>query len=313
MNDLTYSLTFRLNPNAPLQAMKSDFDSLSVYVFSVAFLITLAGYYAHIWRKRSEPTKTLESLGIMALIVLFAASIAVWRPLVVNIFYWPAEQLASQSHNFDPAQTMSQFSSSLNKVMIENAAAQKDQNTSAIKKAWNFVWNIGSLTTAALGDLIFKFMLFASSYVALFITLPFYFLQRVLIEVLFTFMPIAICALYTPALHNRAMSYISTTCSVLAWPLGFAIVSAATNLVFSTPFFGDTNVSDPNVASTINFQVQYVAPFWQILVGALVNIGGTLLVPPTMFYLFMYGGTHIDPIMSGARMMPGIGNIGKRA
>ena len=51
-------------------------------------------------------------------------------------------------------------------------------------------------------------------------------------------MPIAICALSVPALRDRAAAYLSMTASVLAWPLGFAIVAAAANTVFQVPFNG---------------------------------------------------------------------------
>jgi hypothetical protein len=48
------------------------------------------------------------------------------------------------------------------------------------------------------------------------------------------------------------------------------------------------------------------------LVAAIIMIFGTLLVPPTMLFIFLHGGTHIDPIMSAARSIPALGSFARR-
>jgi hypothetical protein len=53
-------------------------------------------------------------------------------------------------------------------------------------------------------------------------------------------------------------------------------------------------------------------PILQILVAAIIMIFGSILVPPTMFFLALYGGTHIDPIMSAARSIPMLGSFARR-
>ena len=41
--------------SGPTQTLTSAFSSLATYVYGVAFLITLIGYYAQVWKHRREP------------------------------------------------------------------------------------------------------------------------------------------------------------------------------------------------------------------------------------------------------------------
>lgn len=292
----------RFDLTAPLQNVASAFDSLQSYVYGIAFLLTLIGYYAQVWRHRSEPPKTLEALGTIALTVLFAASITFWRPYLVNLLYYPAEQLGRANAVFRLNLAINNFYHGMNALTAD--PAPDPAGTGTIPQAFHFMWNLGGITRAALLALSIEGFVFIFTLLGAFIALPFYFLQQVLVVALFTFMPVAICALTVPALRDRAVAYMSMTASVLAWPLGFSIVAAATNVVFDVPFNPGSDV-----AGTV---AQMLGPIFRELVAAIIMVIGTVLVPPTMFFIALYGGAHIDPIMSAARSVPMLGSLARR-
>lgn len=292
----------RFDLTAPLQNVSSAFDSLQTYVYGVAFLLTLIGYYAQVWRHRSEPQKSLEALGLIALTVLFAASISFWRPYVVNLFYFPAEQLARANSVFRLNLAINNFYHGMKDLVADPAAGAAGGGT--VEKVVHFLWNFGEITKAALLALVIQCFVYVLTLLGAFIALPFYFFQQVLVVALFTFMPVAICALTVPALRDRAVAYMGMTASVLAWPLGFSIVAAATNVVFDVPF----NPGD-SVAGGV---AQMLEPILRELVAAIIMVIGTVLVPPTMFFIALYGGAHIDPIMSAARSVPMLGSFARR-
>ena len=288
---------------APTQALTSAFGSLSTYVYGVAFLVTLIGYYAQVWKHRREPTHAIEALVLIALCVMFASSVSFWRPYAVNLFYYPAQQLAQANSVFQLNQAINNFFQGAANLANDPANGGAS-GPSTLQQAAHFLWNLGQVTRAALLGLVVQMLVDVLTIIGGLIALPFYFSQRVLVEALFTFMPIPICALSVPALRDRATAYLSMTASVLAWPLGFAIVAAAANTVFQVPFS-----SGGTVAGTVGAVLE---PILQILVAAIIMIFGSILVPPTMFFLALYGGTHIDPIMSAARSIPMLGSFARR-
>jgi hypothetical protein len=288
---------------APTQALTSAFGSLSTYVYGVAFLVTLIGYYAQVWRHRRQPTHAIEALVLIGLCVMFASSISFWRPYVVNLFYYPAQQLAQASSVFQLNQAMNGFFQGMANLSKDPTNGGSG-GSGTLQQAVHFLWNLGQVTRAALLGLVTQMMVDVLTIIGGLIALPFYFLQRVLVEALFTFMPIAICALSVPALRDRAAAYLAMTASVLAWPLGFAIVAAAANTVFQVPFS-----SGGTVAGTVGAVLE---PILRELVAAIIMIFGSLMVPPTMFFLALHGGTHIDPIMSAARSIPALGSFARR-
>ena len=288
---------------APTQALTSAFSSLSTYVYGVAFLVTLIGYYAQVWRNRREPAHTLEALGLIALCVMFAASVSFWRPYVVNLFYYPARQLAQANSVFQLNLAINNFFQGLANL-AKDPANGGTGGPGTVQQWAHFLWNLGQVTRAALLGLLIQMLVDVLAIIGGIIALPFYFFQRVLVEALFTFMPVAICALSVPALRDRATAYLGMTASVLAWPLGFAIVAAAANTVFQVPFS-----SGGTVAGTVGAILE---PLLRELVAAVIMIFGSILVPPTMFFLALYGGTHIDPIMSAARSVPMLGSFARR-
>lgn len=290
----------RFDLTSPMQGVANAFASLQTYVFSVAFLVTLIGYYAQVWRRRSEPAKTVEALVVIGLCVMAAASVAFWRPYVVNLFYFPAEQLAQASSTFQLNLAVNNFLKGLNGLVSEAASSG-----GTLQNAAHFLWNLSSITRAALLGLVIQVFVYVLAIIGAFIALPFYFLQHVLVEVFFAFAPIAICALTVPAFREKAVSYLAMTASVLAWPLGFSIVAAATNIVFQVPF----NAADGGVASGV---ATLLEPVLRELVAAIIMLFGTLLVPPTLLYIFLHGGTHIDPILSAARSVPALGSFARR-
>lgn len=294
----------RFDLSAPTQALSSAFGALSTYVYGVAFLVTLIGYYAQVWRHRREPSHAIEALVTIALCVMFAASISFWRPYVVNVFYYPAQQLAQANSVFQLNQAVNNFLQGM-ASLVKDPANGGTSGPSTIQQVAHLVWNFASITRAALLGLVIQAFVYVLSTLGAFIALPFYFFQRVLVEALFTFMPIAICALSVPALRDRASAYLSMTASVLAWPLGFSIVAAAANTVFQVPFDGGSTVAVSTVASVLE-------PLLKELVAAIIMIFGSLLVPPTMFFMALYGGTHVDPIMSAARSIPMLGSFARR-
>ena len=293
----------RFDLTAPTQALTSAFGSLATYVYGVAFLVTLIGYYAQVWRHRREPAHSIGALVVIALCVMFSASISFWRPYVVNLFYYPAQQLAQANSVF-------QLNLAINNFLQGMAALVKDPanggagGPSTVQQVAHLVWNFGMLTRAALLGLAVQLLVYVLTTIGALIALPFYFFQQVLVEALFTFMPIAICGLSVPALRDRATAYLSMTASVLCWPLGFSIVAAAANTVFQVPFNGSGAVA-ATVASVLE-------PVLCEAVAAVIMIFGSLLVPPTMFFIALYGGTHIDPIMSAARSIPMLGSFARR-
>lgn len=294
----------RFDLSAPTQALSSAFGALSTYVYGVAFLVTLIGYYAQVWRHRREPSHAIEALVTIALCVMFAASISFWRPYVVNVFYYPAQQLAQANSVFQLNQAVNNFLQGM-ASLVKDPANGGTSGPSTVQQVAHLVWNFASITRAALLGLVIQAFVYVLSTLGAFIALPFYFFQRVLVEALFTFMPIAICALSVPALRDRASAYLSMTASVLAWPLGFSIVAAAANTVFQVPFDGGSTVAVSTVASVLE-------PLLKELVAAIIMIFGSLLVPPTMFFMALYGGTHVDPIMSAARSIPMLGSFARR-
>lgn len=294
----------RFDLTAPTQALTSAFGSLSTYVYGVAFLVTLIGYYAQVWRHRREPTHSIEALVVIALCVMFASSVSFWRPYVVNLFYYPAQQLAQANSVFQLNLAVNNFLQGMANL-VKDPANGGSTGPSTVQQVAHLVWNFSLLTRAALLGLVVQLLVYVLTTIGAFIALPFYFFQRVLVEALFTFMPIAICALSVPALRDRAAAYLSMTASVLAWPLGFSIVAAAANTVFQVPFDGNGSA----VAATV---VSVLEPVLRELVAAIIMIFGSLLVPPTMFFIALYGGTHIDPIMSAARSVPMLGSFARR-
>ena len=287
----------------PTQALTSAFSSLVTYVYGVAFLVTLIGYYAQVWKHRREPTRTLEALGLIALCVMFASSVAFWRPYVVNLFYYPAQQLSQASSVFQLNLAINNFFQGMANL-AKDPANGGSAGPGTVQQWAHFLWNLGQVTRAALLGLMIQMLVDVLTIIGGLIALPFYFFQRVLVEALFTFMPIAICALSVPALRDRATAYMSMTASVLAWPLGFAIVAAAANTAFQVPFS-----SGGTGAGMVGAVLE---PVLRELVAAIIMIFGSILVPPTMFFLALYGGTHIDPVMSAARSVPALGSFARR-
>lgn len=292
----------RFDLTAPLQGVSSAFASLQTYVYCVAFLVTLIGYYAQVWRRRGDPAKTLEAVGIISLCVMAAASVSFWRPYVVNLFYYPAEQLGQASSLFQLNLALNNFLHGMTSLIVDTAANTSGGST--LQNVAHFFWNFGALTRAALLGVAIQLLVSVLAILGAFIALPFYFLQHVLIEVFFAFVPIAICALAVPALREKAVAYLGMTASVLAWPVGFSVVAAATNLVFQVPFDPGTSAAG-GVAGLLE-------PILRELVAAIIMIFGTILVPPTMLFIFLHGGTHIDPIMSAARSIPALGSFARR-
>src|ERR1019366_6425712 len=106
---------------APTQALSSAFGSLSTYVYGVAFLVTLIGYYAQVWRHRREPMHAIEALVVIALCVMFSASISFWRPYVVNLFYYPAQQLAQANSVFQLNLAVNNFFHGMSSLVADTA------------------------------------------------------------------------------------------------------------------------------------------------------------------------------------------------
>ena len=292
--------TLRFDFTQPAAELEQALDSIKPWVLGVCFLFSLLAYYSQVWRRRQNPERSFEAIMVVALTVLCSAATPLWRPLMINLLYWPAETLATQNSMFHMNRAVNSMTDSLNQARQQPGAQppgqqpQPEQGT--LQKVTRFIWNLTGMTTDALLSILIQVIVYILGFIGMVLIIPFYFLQHALVPILFTFLPCAICGLALPMLRDKCVAFICMTFSVLSWPLGFSLVAAATNIVFITPLEGD-------ILGPVGIR---------LIVAAFVMIFGTLLVPPTMFYIFLYGGTHIDPVMSGVRSLPMFRGLARR-
>lgn len=288
--------------NLPYSKLEGAFDKIELWIWGVAFVFTLLGYYTQVWRRRKDAPRMIEAIGVMAICVMFAASVSVWRPYLVNLMYWPAQTLARENDLFKVKTLVANTTSNLKAYMDSIRAASLLGGPTAVGVALLGMRSDPYSAYAALVQSITSILGFISS----FIIVPFYVLQRVLVETMFTFLPIAITGLTLPPIKERCVSYCAMLLSVLAWPLGFSVIAAASNLVFEIPTLL------PGATATDQAMQAYLSLPMKTLIASIIAVFGTLLVPPTLLYLFLYGGTQFDPISSAMRSVPQMGSFARR-
>ena len=269
----------RLDLQTPLVLLNTALDHLGVWVGAVAFLLTLIGYYGQVWRQRHDPPRMLEAVGLISLTVGVAFAAPFWWPLLVNLMYFPAEQMAAQGTYFQINGAMNRFLSDMGTLIADTGTGNNGHGQ--LSPVWNFTWNFSRITRAGVADLLIHGTISFSAFLAALIVLPFYFLQHFLVPVFGKMAPVAVCAFTVPGLRSRTTSYFALALSVLAWPTGFTLVAFVVNSILTTNFIPQTGASQP-----VNQAATALAPSIQTFVAALVMILGTLLVPPTFYYLF---------------------------
>lgn len=260
---------------ALLTPLNTALDGLTFWVYGVSFLLTLTGYYQQVWQRRRDPPRMLEALGFISLAVGVAFSSALWWPMLVNLMYFPAEEMARRGGRlFQVNEAMNRFLDEAGRLVTDTGTG--DNGHGQLSKVWNYTWNLGRITRAGIADLVLHGLVSLGTFLAALIALPFYFLQHTLVPVLARLMPVAVCGMTVPVLRGRAVAYFSLTLSVLAWPTGFTLVAFVTNSILAASF----------VPAGASAAASSLAPSIQTLVAAMVMVIGTLLVPPTFLYLF---------------------------
>jgi hypothetical protein len=285
---------------AQLDAFATMFSELRIEIYSVAFLIFLAGYFGRIWQKRREPTQHIETIGYIGMLVILAVSMEpLIKPLATTIFVWPAEKLEASNENFQLHKTLTYFSKSIN-----SPASSKGE--SFLTKIGATVVNFTTFGLKGILSLIGYALYKVTILLSTIITVPMLILGRLLPIVLFAFSPIAVACLAVPALKEKGASYLAVMFSILTWPLGFAIVAGMANVAIAMlPTGGDLPASETFDGVASQMIVGIAAP----ICGALILIGGSVLVPSTSAYIFLYGGTVFNPVSAAGSAIPYVGKL----
>jgi hypothetical protein len=272
--------------------------TIRYWIYGVSFIVTLIGYYNHVWKNRSSPPAALAGIGKISLCVLMSVSIPVWRPLVTNLFYWPANTLAAETDSFK----ISAVLNILNKhqhQLDESLDGDKKEESGVLKRAYKFLANGIDVGIRTLKNMIMLGINALIQFIMNWVTIPFYYVQKALVPVMFAFLPIAICALACDALKPKAMTYICWLASVLSWPLGFTIVAGLVH----TMLLGVESVTT-NAPDIVMFT-------FRVNMAAIVFLVGTLTVPPTTFYIFTQGGASFSPVNQAASAIPYVGSMSR--
>lgn len=280
------TLTFDLTR---IQDMKYAFDALRIEIYSVMFILCLAGYFMRVWQTRSEPNTHFMVIPHIALLIVFGAAFPHMRPLFQTLFYTPAEKLSEVSSLFQLNEAMNYFD--------RQVAAAPESNDSILGYLGDFTWNFFEMSRRAIVSWFFTGLYIVLATIAGLIATPFYFLQLTLVETCFAFSPIAFGCMAVPALREKGVGFLTMLASIMAWPMGFAIVAAMTNIALSA-FPAASGVGG-----------LALGPLIGTIVGAAVMLVGTLMVPPTAFYLFMHGGTVFNPLSNAAGAIPFVGRV----
>ena len=293
-----------LNYNwSQLDTFATSFTELRFEIFSLAFLLFLAGYLGRIWQKRREPTQHIETIGYIGMLVILAVSMEpLIKPLATTLLVYPAEKLESSNENFQMNKAQTYFSKAINPPAFA-------QGESFLSKINSMLFNFTSFGLKSLSSLVMWVLYKATMITCSIIVVPMLILGRLLPIVMFAFSPIAVACLAVPALKEKGASYLLVMFSTLTWPLGFAIVAGMANVcmaLFATAADYQGTTSPDVLASQM--LVALVAP----ICGALILIGGSVLVPSTAAYFFLYGGTVFNPISAAGSAIPYIGKIFSR-
>jgi hypothetical protein len=264
--------------------MTYAFDSIRTEIYMVMFLLCLTGYFARIWQNRKEPQAHMAVIGHIGFLIMFAAALTPLKPVFQALFYYPAEKLADATPLFQINEVMNHF----DKMM----ASQPQGGSSILDNLSKFTWNFVEMTRNAMVSAVFYGLFLIMSALASIIAMPFYFLQVTLVEVGFAFAPIAFGALAVPALKDKGSGYLCMLASIMAWPLGFCVVAAMANIVLA---------AFPAASGSAGFAF---GPLIAGIVAAVIMLVGTVMVPATCLYIFLYGGTVFNPISAAASAIP---------
>jgi hypothetical protein len=311
--------TLLINSSSVL-ALRSYFDVIYWHIFTVAFILYLGGYMVQIWHHRKEPEAQFTTIASIGLLIILSVSIPIWRPWVTQIFYGPANALSSASATFQVNATSKYFatvldtSSSISNTATNTGTTTQTTNNNTpktfgqeLKDFVKFKFNIFSLGFNSLLGMVMHIVFFVLDFIASMIFYPFLYLQIATTEILFAFAPIAFALFALPSQRAKATAYFSMLMSVLAWPLGFCLVSAASNLCLIMCRAASYNGNAISTASEL--VTTGLSATTAIIVASIIFLMGVLLVPPTCLYLFMYGGASFNPISSAGQAVPFVGRL----
>lgn len=266
--------------------MTYAFGQIRTEIYIAMFLLCLVGYFSRVWNNRDRPETHFMVIPHIALLIVFGAALPHMRPLFMALFYYPAEKLGDVAPLFQINEAMNHFDRRL--------AATPNGDTAFLD---SFSWNVMELTRNAIVSGFFYGLYLLMAAVASLIATPFYFLQVTLVETCFAFSPIAFGCLAVPALKDKGAGFLTMLASIMSWPMGFAVVAAMTNITLS---------AFPAAAGSTGFAL---GPLLSAIVAAAVMLVGTLMVPPTAFYLFMHGGTVFNPVANAVGAVPYVGRM----
>lgn len=259
---------------ALLKTQDTAFDSIRTEIYSIAFLLFVIGYFVRIWKDKSNTSKQIATMAHIGVLIIFAASVPMWKPLCIQIAYWPAKKLYDANSDF----RFEHFRERIKALDAPNASDLSDKPkvdadgnpVKAEKSTFNFL----SLSWDAVWSLLLAITFWTIQIVCDFIAYVLVFFQQALSRAAFALMPIAMGAMAIPSLAHKGGTYIAMTFSFLAWPFCIAFVAATANLALD--------------AFTQNYVLSSIA-------AAFIYVFGVVMTPPTCYYIFTQGGFNADP------------------
>jgi hypothetical protein len=208
---------------ARLNSLPNPFSIIDDEVLAVSFVLMVSGLIMGIWDKRNEIS---DALAVIVKAGILAGCIAAspWLfSLATDLMYWPAVKLIHANGG------------------VNSAGDNLRAASAAAMAATPLSFSLLHLSTTAIFVVIFTGLCNILAAIGSVILIPLYFLQHGLVHVSQTLLPIGIASLCVPTLREKGMSFILSSLSLLAWPLGFAIVntiagSAAHEILVFGPF-----------------------------------------------------------------------------
>lgn len=264
-------------PN-PLAPIETEFQIL-------AFTICVAGFIAHIWANKDNPSPELATFLRLSIVVAVIAFLGPLQKIVTDVFYYFPEKLIRDGHGINTA------GDRIRAQMAEIYALEADDPS------------FMSLFKISFASLVSNFLatLFSSiAFLGSVVLIPIYFIQHFAVLLGFGGMPIAVSLFALPAMKDKAANYVLSVLSVLSWPFFLVILNIAAGYML------DMADSD-NMPAAWGFFGAALVP----ALAALVLIAGSMAVPLFAYFLFTTGGGYLPPgtAMQTTQMAGGMGGL----